>query len=224
MDGDFVMDKILELANQLAAAIAELPLEEKVEALNQARLALRDVSPFKFEPIDCVQWVESGQIIANDYNPNSVAKPEMKLLQHSVREYGFAMPVITAPLETGESLTTKRIQVTVDGFHRHKTGSQTKDLAQRMLGYLPVATIAGDASDLNHLMAATVAFNRARGEHSVELMSGLVQKMIELGRTDQEIAKHLGMEAEEVLRLKQMTGLAGLFKGQTYSKAWEAIT
>lgn len=93
-----------------------------------------------------------------------------------------------------------------------------------MHGYAPVANIAGDSADLAHLMSATVEFNRARGEHSVELMAGLVKEMIQLGQTDQEIAKHLGMEAEEVLRLKQMTGLAGLFKGQTYSKAWEAIS
>jgi ParB-like chromosome segregation protein Spo0J len=221
MDGDFVMETILELAQQLASAIDALPLAEKVEALNQSRLALHSVSPFKAEPIDCVQWVESGQVIANDYNPNSVAKPEMKLLEHSIEKNGFAMPVITAGIPSNAP-TTKRPQKVVDGFHRHTVGKSSK-ISKRMHGYLPVANIAGDATDLAHLMSATVEFNRARGEHSVELMAGLVKEMLQLGQTDQQIAKSLGMEAEEVLRLKQMTGLAGLFKGQSYSKAWEAI-
>lgn len=221
MDGDFVMENILELAQQLAAAIDALPLAEKVEALNQSRLALNKVSPFKFEPIDCVLWVENNQVIANDYNPNSVAKPEKELLNHSITKNGFAMPIITAPIPSDAPLS-KRPQKTVDGFHRHEQGKTAK-ISKRMHGYLPIVNIAGDATDLNHLMSATVEFNRARGEHSVELMAGLVKEMLQLGQTDQEIAKHLGMEAEEVLRLKQMTGLAGLFKGQGYSKAWESI-
>ena len=216
------MDNILELAQQLASAIDALPLSEKVEALNQARLKLHEVSPFKFEPVDFVQWVDAEKVIANDYNPNSVARPEMTLLEHSIHKNGFAMPVITAP--TASDLpTAQRPQKVVDGFHRHKVGKTSKKVAKRLQGYLPIVNIAGDATDLNHLMSATVEFNRARGEHSVELMAGLVKEMIHLGQTDQEIAKHLGMEAEEVLRLKQMTGLAGLFKGQSYSKAWEAI-
>ena len=216
------MDEILELANQLAEGIEVLPLEEKIEALNQARLKLSAVSPFQLEPIDCVQWVKADKIVANDYNPNSVARPEMKLLEHSVRKNGFAMPIITAQIETTGAVIV-RPQKVVDGFHRHKVGKNTKDISDRMHGYLPIVNIAGNASDQNHLMSATVEFNRARGEHSVELMAGLVKEMIQLGQTDQEIAKNLGMEAEEVLRLKQMTGLAGLFRGQSYSKAWEAL-
>lgn len=216
------MDKILELAKQLATAIDALPLGEKVEALNQARLKLHEISPFKFEPVDCVQWVDADKVVANDYNPNSVARPEMTLLEHSIYKNGFAMPVITAPIAS-DLPTTQRPQKVVDGFHRHKVGKVSKKVAKRLQGYLPIVNIAGDASDMNHLMSATVEFNRARGEHSVELMAGLVKEMIQLGQTDQQIAKHLGMEAEEVLRLKQMTGLAGLFKGQSYSKAWESI-
>ena len=218
------MNEILELAQKLADAIAILPLDEKVEALNQSRKKLHEISPFRFEPIDCVLWVLNDKVIGNDYNPNSVARKEKDLLQDSIREYGFGMPIITAPFAGFDGKPTTEIpQKVVDGFHRRGTGKDTTDLAKRMHGYLPIANIAGDTSDLAHLMAATVAFNRARGEHSVELMANLVKEMIQLGQTDQEIAKHLGMEAEEVLRLKQMTGLAGLFKGQSYSKAWEAI-
>ncbi len=219
------MNKILDLAQQLADAIASLPEEEKIEALNQVRLKLSEVSPFRFEPIDCVQWVKADKVIANDYNPNRVARPEMKLLEHSVREYGFGMPIITAAFSGDkDERSVDKVQKVVDGFHRNKVGRYTKDIGDRLKGYLPIANIAGDASDPTHLMAATIAFNRARGEHSVELMAELVKEMLILGRTETEIAKQLGMEAEELLRLKQMTGLAGLFKGQSYSKAWESMS
>lgn len=216
------MDKILDLAQQLADAIDALPLDEKVEALNQARLKLHKISPFKFEPVDFVQWVKSENVIANDYNPNSVARPEMKLLEHSMIKNGVTFPIATGALTT-EGPIVDRAQKTVDGFHRGTHCKTSKVIRKRLHGYSPISNIAGDASDLNHLMSATVEFNRARGEHSVELMAGLVKEMIQLGQTEQEIAKHLGMEAEEVLRLKQMTGLAGLFKGQSYSKSWEAV-
>jgi ParB-like chromosome segregation protein Spo0J len=220
MDGNLM--SIKELAQQLASEIAKLSGDEQIEALNQARYELSKVSPFSNEPIDYVQWVKSDKVVANDYNPNSVARPEMKLLEHSIRKNGFAMPIITAEMSSEGDLSN-RPQKVVDGFHRHKVGKGSKDLADRMHGYLPIVNIAGDSSDPSHLMSATVEFNRDRGEHSIELMDGLVKEMLQHGQTDQEIAKHLGMEAEEVLRLKQMTGLAGLFDGQPYSKAWESI-
>jgi hypothetical protein len=215
MDGDFVMDNILELAQQLASEIDALPLAEKVEALNQARLALHQVSPFQ-EPIDCVLWVAEDNVVANDYNPNSVARPEMKLLDTSIDCNGFSFPIATAAVPGEFASISRTTNMIADGFHRSKIG-RTK---QQMFGYLPVAHIKGG---FDRIVEATIQFNRARGEHSTELMAGIVAKLIGMGRTDQEIAKHLGMEAEEVLRLKQMTGLAGLFKGQGYSKAWEAI-
>jgi ParB-like chromosome segregation protein Spo0J len=220
MDGNFM--SIKELAQQLASEIAKLSGDEQIEALNQARYELSKVSPFNNEPIDYVRWVKSDKVVANDYNPNSVARPEMKLLEHSIRKNGFAMPIITAEMSSKGNLSD-RPQKVVDGFHRHKVGKGSKDLADRMHGYLPIVNIAGDSSDPSHLMSATVEFNRARGEHSIELMAGLVKEMLQHGQTDQEIAKHLGMEAEEALRLKQMTGLAGLFDGQPYSKAWESM-
>lgn len=185
------MDKILELAKQLAAAISKLPLEEKVEALNQSRLILHEVSPFKFEPVDCVLWVESDKVIANDYNPNSVARPEMGLLEHSMLKNGVAMPIVSADMAQQGPLTT-RPHKTVDGFHRGKICRTSKKIRDRLHGYAPVANIAGDSADLAHLMSATVEFNRARGEHSVELMAEMVKVMIQLGKTDQEIAKQIG--------------------------------
>lgn len=217
------MNEILDLARQLADKIDNLPYADKVEALNQSRKILGEASPFKSEPIDCPIWVEGDLIIANDYNPNSVASPEKKLLEHSIRKNGFAMPVIAAPMPSSVAHLSQRPQRVVDGFHRHQVGKNVKDIKSRLGGYLPIVNIAGDATDLSHLMSATVEFNRARGEHSIELMAGVVKEMILLGKSDVEIAKDLGMEAEEVLRLKQVTGLASLFAGQTYSKAWEAI-
>lgn len=216
------LDEIKELAIALSEKIRSLDLPDQVEALNISRAELSKASPFKSEPIDCVQWVKAGCVVANDYNPNSVARPEMKLLEHSIRKNGFAMPIITAPFGA-DGKTSDRPQKVVDGFHRHKVGKDAPDINRRMNGYLPIVNIAGDASDPGHLMSATVEFNRARGEHSVELMAAMVKDLIKSGKTDIEIAKDLGMEAEEVLRLKQMTGLAGLFAGQSYSKAWEAI-
>lgn len=221
------MKNINELAQQLAAEIAKLSgdeqIDEQIAALNQSRYELSKISPFKGEPIDYVRWVKSGKVVANDYNPNSVARPEMKLLEHSIRKNGFAMPIIAAEMSSDGEIGD-RPQKVVDGFHRHKVGKGAKDLADRMHGYLPVVNIAGNTSDPAHLMSATVEFNRARGEHSIELMAGLVKEMLLQGQTDQDVAKHLGMEAEEVLRLKQMTGLAGLFADQPYSKAWESIS
>lgn len=218
------MQEILDLARQLADKIDKLSHEDKVEALNQSRKILGEISPFKSEPIDCPIWVESDLIIANDYNPNSVARPEKRLLEHSIRKNGFAMPVIAAAIPSDKILRlSQQPQRVVDGFHRHQVGKDVKDIKSRLGGYLPIVNIAGDATDLPHLMSATIEFNRARGEHSIELMAGIVKEMILLDRTDIEICKDLGMEAEELLRLKQVTGLASLFAGQSYSKAWESI-
>lgn len=205
--------EIQALTANLCAAIADLPLEEKVEVLNQIRLQLHQVSPFQ-EPVDCVLWVKEEKVIANDYNPNKVATPEMKLLETSITNNGFTFPIATADVGTGDEPITESPNMIADGFHRSSVGRSGK-IKKRMHGYLPVAHIKSD-----RLIEATIEFNRARGKHQIELMAEIVRKLVVMGRSDTDIAKHLGMEAEEVLRLKQMTGLAGLFKDQPYSKAW----
>lgn len=147
------------------------------------------------------------KIIANDYNPNKVASPEMKSLLESIRSFGLAygcVVVYDAVIDT---------YIMVDGFHRYLQLS-------KKLKYSHIPCIILDIP-ISDAMKATVLFNRARGKHQVELMSQLVTKLIKLGWNDIEVANHLGMEAEEVLRLKQMTGLAGLFEGEPYSRAWE---
>lgn len=151
--------------------------------------------------------VLASRVTANDYNPNRVARPEMELLQHSIEEDGVTQPVVVIlEPETG-------MYIVIDGFHRYTIIS--KDLKS------PVIPVVVLEKDILNRMASTIRHNRARGKHAVDLMSSIVAQLIKLGWSDIEIADHLGMEAEEVLRLKQMTGLAGLFAGQPYSKSWE---
>ena len=215
-----LMSSYLELCDRLVAEIAALPLDNRVEALNQVRWQLHQISPFRAEPVDCVLWVKAENITANDYNPNHVAKPEMHLLEHSMSEYGIGFPLITYPQTHEPSPCT--LQRIVDGFHRSRVGQTCRALARRLHGYLPVAWIKGSPDDDNRYMAATVAYNRARGQHQTELMGVLVARMLEQGCTDTQIASTLGMQAEEVLRLKQTTGLANLFAHESYGRSWVA--
>lgn len=150
--------------------------------------------------------VPAHKVIANDYNPNSVATPEMKLLAHSIEEDGVTQPVVTYYDQETD------LYIVVDGYHRFTILTQWFKLPE-----IPVVVIEKEIKDR---MASTIRHNRARGKHKVDMMSVMVEKLLKLGWGDTEIAKHLGMGAEEVLRLKQMTGLAGLFKGQPYSRSW----
>lgn len=150
--------------------------------------------------------VPAGKVVSNDYNPNYVASPEMKLLAHSIEEDGFTQAIVTFYDPELDQY------VVVDGFHRYIILRDHFKCPE-----IPVVVIDRDITDR---MAATIRHNRARGKHQVDMMSVLVEKLLKLGWDDIDIANHLGMEAEEVLRLKQMTGYAGLFKGQGYSRAW----
>lgn len=146
---------------------------------------------------------------ANNYNPNNVSKNNMELLEQSILDNGFTFAVVTV---WDEEL---RKFVIVDGFHRD-TILEFWFEAEK----IPIIVLE---HDIAKRMAATVQFNRARGVHQVELMGDLVQKLVEQGMQDEDIAKHLGMEYEEVFRLKQITGIAELFKNQSYSKSWKMI-
>lgn len=215
---------ILAHINAICAQLTDLPLDDKVELLNQLRTKLHEISPFKDEPVDLVLWVKNSCVTANSYNPNSVASSEMQLLEDSIAEDGYTQPIVTYPLpvENQDELpTTERPREVVDGFHRNRVSKESKAVRKRLHGYSPVTQIKGDRTNIGHRMSATVRHNRARGKHAVALMSDLVEKYARLGWKDIDIANVLGMEAEEVLRLKQMTGVAGLFKDQPYSHAWE---
>jgi ParB-like chromosome segregation protein Spo0J len=206
-------ETIAELASRLAKAIAALPLAERVTALNDARATLHEVSPFFSEPVDLVIWVPADKVGANDYNPNTVAPPEMKLLRLSILADGYTQPIVACPDGDGEEV--------VDGFHRHRVGREVPDVRKRVHGYLPIVRIAEGRADKSDRIAATIRHNRARGKHGVQPMSAIVAELRERGWSDEKIATELGMDAEEVLRLKQITGLAALFKDREYSKAWE---
>lgn len=217
--------QIRELAEQLAAAVADLgTADEKIEALNAARKILHEASPLKHHPVDCVQWVKSEDVECNEYNPNSVAPPEMELLHTSIAEDGYTMPIVTykEDFEEGHSVKDGQVKI-VDGFHRRETERRNRDISESTLGYLPVTDIRASQVGTHDRMASTIRHNRARGSHNIELMSNIVAELVEMGKGDRWICKHIGMSIDEVLRLKQITGLAALFKTREFSQSWEAV-
>lgn len=163
-------------------------------------------------PVYKVIAVAVEKIQANAYNPNSVASPEMKLLYESILNDGYTMPIVCYYLPEIDKYEI------VDGFHRYTIIKKHKDIFDREDGKLPVVVID---KDITNRMASTIRHNRARGSHSVDLMSNIVSELLEMGKSDKWIAKHLGMDADELLRLKQITGLASLFKDKEFSKSWE---
>jgi ParB-like chromosome segregation protein Spo0J len=201
------------LLAQLSDEISVLPEKEKVSALNHCKKTLHDISPFKAEPTDCVIWVPAEQVEANDYNPNAVAPPEMKLLELSIGEDGFTQPIV--------AWGKNDYYEVVDGFHRNRVGKECKVIKERIHGYLPVALINNGREDKGDRIAATIRHNRARGKHQVTAMSDIVLDLTRRNWSDEKIGRELGMEPDEVLRLKQITGLAELFADKEFSEAWE---
>ena len=197
---------------QQIKAIAKLPLAERVDAINEIKIQLHEISPFATEPVDCVLWVKQDDVHANDYNPNSVAPPEMELLRLSISEDGYTQPVVTV------HDVERDLYVVIDGFHRYLTLKNSKRILERENGLLPVVVLRKEIHDR---MASTIRHNRARGSHNIELMSVIVSELIEMGKGDAWICKHIGMSPDELLRLKQITGLASLFLGKEFSKSWE---
>jgi ParB-like chromosome segregation protein Spo0J len=206
-------EEIIKNISQFATNIAKLEFEERVETINSIKVILQEQSPFKNEPVDCVVWVKSDNIRANDYNPNTVASPEMKLLEQSIEQDGYTQPIV--------SWYTDGVYEVVDGFHRNRVGRECKQIAARVNGYLPITIINGDRQDLGDRMASTIRHNRARGKHRVEAMSDIVIELKRRNWSDDKIAKNLGMDADEVLRLTQITGLAEMFSNSEFTEAWE---
>lgn len=163
-------------------------------------------------PIYNVKRVHIEKIQANAYNPNSVAPPEMKLLYQSIKEDGYTMPIVCYYLSDMDKYEI------VDGFHRYTTMLNHRDIYEREEGCLPVVVIDKDVSNR---MASTIRHNRARGSHSIELMTNIVAELVESGMSDSWILKNIGMDAEELLRLKQLSGLQSLFRDKDFSQAWE---
>lgn len=195
--------------------MAGLPLDELVNAINEARMALHEISPFKGEPVDFVRWVKSDSVHANDYNPNSVAPPEMKLLHTSIKNDGYTQPIVTAADNDGV--------VVIDGFHRHRVGKECQDIQGKIHGYLPIVQIRRSQDGRNDRIASTIRHNRARGKHAVSAMSDIVVELVRRNWSDERIANELGMDADEVTRLKQISGLAEAFSDSDFSAAWEPV-
>jgi ParB-like chromosome segregation protein Spo0J len=206
---------VQDVKAQVDIALAGLSGAELVQAINELRRVIHAHSPFKAEPVDFVQWVPSEAVGANDYNPNSVAPPEMQLLRVSILEDGYTQPIVSMMDESGG------FEV-VDGFHRHRVGKECEEVRERVLGYLPIVQINEARTDKADRMAATIRHNRARGEHRVESMAEIVVELKRRFWSDEKIATELGMEPDEVLRLTQVTGLAGLFSDREFSEAWQA--
>lgn len=202
-----------EILKTLIEEIKALDLPEQVAAINTVKEELKKVSPFINEPVECVQWVKEELVIANDYNPNTVAPPEMELLHTSILEDGYTQPIVVYQHDG--------IYEVVDGFHRNRVGKECKDIHERIHGYLPVTIINDDRHEKADRIASTIRHNRARGKHRVEAMSDIVIELKRRNWSDNKIAKELGMDADEVLRLTQITGLAEMFADKDFSEAWE---
>lgn len=194
--------------------LRELPLEEQVKVLNVAREAMHKSGPFKDEPVDCVRWVSSEEIEANDYNPNTVAAPEMELLRLSIDEDGYTQPIV--------SWQRDEVYEVVDGFHRHRVGQEDDDIRSRIHGYLPLTVLNADREERGDRIASTIRHNRARGKHGVSAMSDIVVELKRRNWSDKKIGKELGMDPDEVLRLSQISGLAEMFQDREFSEAWES--
>lgn len=164
-------------------------------------------------PVYRVRRVPIEKVTANDYNPNSVAPPEMELLETSIWEDGYTQPVVVVHDKENDQY------IVVDGFHRFKTLRNSERIYKREQGMLPVVVLD---KDIGNRMASTIRHNRARGSHNIELMSSIVAELVEMGKGDRWICEHIGMSADELLRLKQITGIAALFQNREFSQSWEA--
>jgi ParB-like chromosome segregation protein Spo0J len=209
------MTTIKERARALFAEIKDLPLDEQVSVCNHIKEALHEVSPFKNEPVDCVLWLPNEVVRANDYNPNAVAPPEMKLLEISIDADGYTQPIV------GDWDPEEKAVVVVDGFHRHRVGKESEVVRTRIKGYLPVVQIRSEVKGRPDRIASTIRHNRARGKHQVDQMSKIVVELKRRNWSDEKIGRDLGMDPDEVLRLAQITGLREAFRDRDFSRAWE---
>lgn len=216
MESNLITTSVVDDCKAVFARLAEIPEQGRIDVINEIRLALRDYSPLRREPVDCVLWVKTDQLHANDYNPNSVAPPEMRLLQLSIMQDGYTQPIVAWP--DGQS----SFEV-VDGFHRNRVAREVGAVKKRVMGRLPIAVINTDRTSKEDRIASTIRHNRARGKHQVDAMADIVLDLARRNWDDAKIAKELGMEPDEVLRLKQITGLAELFADRDFSEAWEAV-
>ncbi len=202
---DKKIDACLEYLQQI---IEPMETSQKVQSLNKIRKALNSFSPFN-DPIDLVEWVPAKKVQANAYNPNKVASIEMELLHTSVRLDGFTQPIVAY------RLADDHYEI-IDGFHRYKIGKYP-DITDKLNGYLPLTVID---KPIDERMGSTIRHNRARGTHQIRSMSDLVLTLTKTGWSEEKISENLGMDLDEIIRLKQITGLKEAFQNHSFSKSW----
>jgi ParB-like chromosome segregation protein Spo0J len=204
------------LIHRWCEMLASLPVDRQVNEINSARKEMHLAGPFASEPVDLVLWAKNTLVCANDYNPNTVAPPEMELLRLSITADGYTQPIV--------SWMNSGLHEVVDGFHRHRVGKECEDVRSRVHGYLPIVSINDGRQDKSDRMASTIRHNRARGKHRVDAMSEIVVELKRRRWSDEKIGKELGMDPDEVLRLTQVSGIADLFADRDFSEAWECDT
>jgi len=203
-----------EIESHIKTFISSSDLAVTIDRINHCKKILHKHSPFSNEPVDCVLWVKNADVVANDYNPNKVAPPEMELLEVSILHDGYTQPIVT--WQKGD---TREV---IDGFHRSRVGKESSLVGQRVQGYLPIVEIRGQQAGKNDRIASTIRHNRARGKHQIDAMSEIVLELKNRNWTNSRIARELGMDEDEILRLCQITGLEHLFTDADFSMAWEA--
>jgi len=184
--------------------------EDKVEFLNNLRKFIHELSPFKHNPCDMILWVKTEKVKPNDYNPNVVPKEEFRLLYHSIKKDGITMPIVV--FDNGNDTYT-----IIDGYHRYMCLKTFEDLKELNKGYIPVAVVKGKSRA--ELMASTIRHNRARGRHQIVRMPNIIAELTNNWDT-KTISEELGMDEEEIKRIKLFSGYASLFKNVEYSKSW----
>lgn len=206
-----ILKEALEIVKQELVSIENI--DDQIDVFNEVKLSLKEVSPMKHHPTDFVVWERADLVEVQKINPNAVAPPEMELLYQSIKNDGYTMPVVSFRQPDG----SVRI---VDGFHRRQIEQTHKDISDSTFGRIPTSFIRRTQEDESNRMASTIRHNRARGTHSIEIMSTIVAELVEMGKGDRWICQHIGMSPDELLRLKQVTGLASLFNNKQFSDSW----
>ncbi|WP_421179167.1 IbrB-like domain-containing protein [Aeromonas enteropelogenes] len=205
-----ILSEVSKIINELDGKLSLIKENELISTINDIREIIAKHSPFSSNPIENVQWIHHSELTPNDYNPNKMAPTEKKLLEVSISENGFTQPVVVQK--------TKEKFIIVDGYHRHAIVSDIKSHHVQTHGYVPVVIL--EQNKRAALIAATVRHNRARGSHQINLMSEIVKELSQLGLSNKDIGVKLGMDSDEVLRLRQITGLCELFSDVEFSTAW----
>ncbi len=207
-----VNKRVDRIKKEIEALLKGEDLFATVNIINDLRELIHEYSPFKAEPVDFVKWVPNVNVVANEYNPNKVAPPEMQLLEVSIINDGYTQPVVTFPM--GD-----KVEV-VDGFHRTRVAKESVLVNERVMGFVPTVIIRKEVSGKKERIASTIRHNRARGKHQVSAMSEIVIELKNRNWANTRIARELGMDEDEILRLCQISGLEGMFQDKDFSKAW----